>query len=76
MSSEFLRILKNSRHSDQNSSVAQKTIRFLNKNSNLKNALDTSQEFFRILKTHQNSCAEKQFNACKARTVYKNLLRG
>ena len=48
MSSEFLKIFKNSRHSDQNSSVVRKASRFLNKNSNLN-------IFSRILQNSQNS---------------------
>ena len=70
-SSEFLRIFKNSRHSDQSSSVAQKINRLLNQNSNLNlfsGILQNSQKLIGIL-VLQNS-----INACEACTACKNLL--
>ena len=43
--SDFLRIFKNSWHFDQSSSVLQKPVRFLNKDSNHDDVLKNSSEF-------------------------------
>ena len=72
MSSEFLRIFKNSRHSDQNSSAIQKAIRSLNKNSNLNmfsRILQNFQKLIRIL------VLKNSIDVCNTCTVYKKLLR-
>ena len=56
-------------HSDQNSSMVQKTARFLNQNSFLKNFLMNSKEFFRIL------VLENSISVCKVCTACEDLSR-
>ena len=70
VSLELLRTFTSDRLSDQNSSAVQKTIRSLNKDSNLKTFLKYSQG---ILKPSMGSYAESSINVCMVSAVYKNV---